>query len=57
MTSARPYRPTISVDAALAELNRHAGTRFDASIAQAFASATSLHHGSADEPHANAASA
>ena len=57
MTSTRPYRPTVSVDAALAELNRHAGTQFDASIVRAFAAATSLHHGSADEPHPNAASA
>jgi HD-GYP domain-containing protein (c-di-GMP phosphodiesterase class II) len=36
MTSDRPYRPSVSADAAVAELLRHAGTQFDAEVIAAF---------------------
>jgi diguanylate cyclase (GGDEF)-like protein/putative nucleotidyltransferase with HDIG domain len=36
MTSARPYAPSRSVDEAFAELERHAGTQFDADVVEAF---------------------
>lgn len=36
MTSVRPYRPALPVDAALAELDRCAGSQFDPLVAQAF---------------------
>ena len=36
MTSVRPYRPALSVPAALAELERCAGSQFDPELAQAF---------------------
>lgn len=36
MTTDRPYRAAISNDDALAELRRHAGTQFDASVVEAF---------------------
>ena len=36
MTSIRVYRPAISVDTALAELRRHAGTQFDETIVDVF---------------------
>jgi HD-GYP domain-containing protein (c-di-GMP phosphodiesterase class II) len=36
MTSDRSYRQAISVDAALEQLNQHAGTQFDARIVEAF---------------------
>ena len=36
MTSVRPYRPALSVDAALGELERCAGTQFDPALARAF---------------------
>jgi diguanylate cyclase (GGDEF)-like protein len=36
MTSVRVYRPAIGVDAALAELKRHAGTQFDETIVDVF---------------------
>ena len=36
MTSLRPYRPALSVDQALAELERCAGTQFDPSLALTF---------------------
>ena len=35
MMSARPYRRTMSVDGALAELRRHAGTQFDPEVVRA----------------------
>jgi diguanylate cyclase (GGDEF)-like protein len=44
MTSGRPYREPTSVDAALNELKRHAGTQFDATVVEAFCKLTSLHH-------------
>jgi diguanylate cyclase (GGDEF)-like protein len=44
MTSDRPYRPSIGVDAALEELTRHAGSQFDAKVAEAFCRDTTLHH-------------
>jgi diguanylate cyclase (GGDEF)-like protein len=40
MTSERPYRPAISVDAALEELRASAGTQFDAAIVEQFCDAT-----------------
>ncbi|HWG55004.1 MAG TPA: HD-GYP domain-containing protein [Gaiellaceae bacterium] len=36
MTSARPYRPALTVSAALDELERCAGTQFDPALARAF---------------------
>jgi two-component system, cell cycle response regulator len=36
MTSTRPYRPALSVDEALAELRRCAGTQFDPAVVAAF---------------------
>jgi HD-GYP domain-containing protein (c-di-GMP phosphodiesterase class II) len=36
MTSARPYRPALAVQQALAELDRCAGTQFDPDLARAF---------------------
>jgi putative nucleotidyltransferase with HDIG domain len=39
MTSTRPYRAALSPDAALAELDRCAGTQFDPSVARAFTEA------------------
>jgi HD-GYP domain-containing protein (c-di-GMP phosphodiesterase class II) len=38
MVSERPYRETMSVDEAIAELRRCAGTQFDPSVVEAFAS-------------------
>jgi diguanylate cyclase (GGDEF)-like protein len=42
MTSDRVYRRGITVDAALEELKRHAGTQFDAAIVEAFCHDTML---------------
>ena len=39
MTSDRPYRRALSVEAALVELERHAGTQFDASCVAALVAA------------------
>ncbi len=36
MTSHRPYRPALTVDCALAEVERCAGTQFDPELARAF---------------------
>lgn len=36
MTSARPYRPGMALEAALAEITRCAGTQFDPQVAEAF---------------------
>ena len=36
MTSDRPYRRAVSADEAVAELQRHAGTQFDADVIAAF---------------------
>ena len=36
MVSARPYTPALSIDAALAELRRCAGTQFDPTVVEAF---------------------
>ena len=36
MTSKRAYRPAISTEAALEELQRHAGTQFDPAVVEAF---------------------
>jgi len=44
MTSERSYRHPMEVDVALAELERHAGTQFDASVVAAFLTLHSLHH-------------
>jgi diguanylate cyclase (GGDEF)-like protein len=43
MTSDRPYRTSMGIDAALEELKRHAGTQFDATVVEEFCNATSLH--------------
>jgi HD-GYP domain-containing protein (c-di-GMP phosphodiesterase class II) len=39
MTSHRPYRPALTIGAALAEIERCAGTQFDPEIAQVFLAA------------------
>ncbi|HEY6922819.1 MAG TPA: HD domain-containing phosphohydrolase, partial [Steroidobacteraceae bacterium] len=36
MTSHRPYRPALGVEAALTEIRTHRGTKFDASVVDAF---------------------
>jgi HD-GYP domain-containing protein (c-di-GMP phosphodiesterase class II) len=36
MTSARPYRPPLSHEAAAAELRKHSGTQFDPQCVEAF---------------------
>jgi len=36
MTSPRPYRPAISTEASLAEVDRCSGSQFDPTVAQAF---------------------
>jgi HD-GYP domain-containing protein (c-di-GMP phosphodiesterase class II) len=36
MTSARPYRPSLEVTSAVAELRRHSGTQFDPAMVEAF---------------------
>jgi HD-GYP domain-containing protein (c-di-GMP phosphodiesterase class II) len=45
MTSERPYAPAISPAAALAELERNAGTQFDGRVVGAFVSAWREHTG------------
>lgn len=57
MTSERSYRHPMGVDVALAELQSHAGTQFDASVVAAFLTLESLHHSPAEEPRATPASA
>jgi HD-GYP domain-containing protein (c-di-GMP phosphodiesterase class II) len=37
MVSARPYKPALTIDRALTELRRCAGTQFDPSVVDAFA--------------------
>jgi diguanylate cyclase (GGDEF)-like protein len=49
MTSGRPYRQAISVDAALDELNLNAGTQFDASIVETFCQQIALRAASASD--------
>jgi two-component system cell cycle response regulator len=39
LTSVRPYRPAFTREEALAELRKHSGTQFDASVVEAFAMA------------------
>jgi diguanylate cyclase (GGDEF)-like protein len=39
MISERPYRPTMNIDDALAELRRHAGTQFHPQVVEAFCAA------------------
>jgi two-component system cell cycle response regulator len=48
MTSARPYRETMSVEAALEELRSHSGTQFDPAVVEAFSRQLALTHGPAD---------
>jgi diguanylate cyclase (GGDEF)-like protein len=43
MTSQRPYRGPVGVDAALEELRREAGRQFDAAVVEAFCALSSLH--------------
>ena len=43
MTSDRPYRQTITADAALEQLNQHAGTQFDATIVNTFCKQIAQH--------------
>jgi response regulator RpfG family c-di-GMP phosphodiesterase len=52
MTSERPYRPGVSMDATLAELQRCRGTQFDPAIVDAFMSA--LKNGAIDRETASA---
>jgi diguanylate cyclase (GGDEF)-like protein len=52
MTSDRPYRHAMSVDAALDELNRSAGTQFDPAVVEAFCTAAVGCSASA-QPHAS----
>jgi HD-GYP domain-containing protein (c-di-GMP phosphodiesterase class II) len=47
MTSDRPYQPQMSINDALAELERCAGTKFDATLVEAFCSNTALREDSA----------
>jgi two-component system, cell cycle response regulator len=42
MISARPYKPAMTIDAALAELRRCAGTQFDSLVVDAFARVVEL---------------
>ena len=48
MTSVRPYRPALPAGAALAEIERCAGSQFDPTIARAFLDAHGA--GEIDEP-------
>jgi diguanylate cyclase (GGDEF)-like protein len=57
MTSERPYRGPTGVDAALAELQRAAGTQFDTEVVNAFCKVCRLRIGLARAPHAGMASA
>jgi HD-GYP domain-containing protein (c-di-GMP phosphodiesterase class II) len=50
MTSERPYRRPVGIEAALKELKRCSGTQFDANIVQTFCKQTTLHQHSAEEP-------
>ena len=52
MTSDRPYRQSMSVDAALEELKRSAGTQFDPAVVEAFCTAAVRGSASA-QPHAS----
>jgi two-component system, cell cycle response regulator len=52
MTSDRPYRHAMSVDGALDELNRSAGTQFDPAVVEAFCTAAVRCSASA-QPHAS----
>jgi diguanylate cyclase (GGDEF)-like protein len=54
MTSARVYRPAMSVTAALDELKRNAGTQFDPTVVTAFLNATATCEGAAPELKAGA---
>jgi HD-GYP domain-containing protein (c-di-GMP phosphodiesterase class II) len=53
MTSDRVYRPAISIEAALAELKRHAGTQFDETVVDAFCNNITPHQSSTAEPDLN----
>lgn len=53
MTSARPYRRQIGVKQALAELRRHAGTKFDEAVVEAFCCDIALRHNFAAETEAS----
>jgi len=57
MTSQRPYRETTSVNAALQELECHAGTQFDTAVVEAFRSLRTLHHNPDREPHVSTVNA
>jgi diguanylate cyclase (GGDEF)-like protein len=57
MTSDRPYRQAMSVDAALAELHGSAGTQFDPAVVEAFCTAAARRHSAGAEPHASTLSA
>jgi HD-GYP domain-containing protein (c-di-GMP phosphodiesterase class II) len=50
MTSERPYRGPVGIEAALKELKRCAGTQFDANIVETFCRQTTLHQHSAKQP-------
>lgn len=57
MTSNRVYSKSISIEAALEELRRHAGTQFDPAVVEAFCRHTSTHHSSGGRPRAGTVSA
>ena len=57
MTSGRPYRPSISVEKALEELTRNAGSELDARVVEAFCQDTTLHHQVTEHPRARTISA
>jgi HD-GYP domain-containing protein (c-di-GMP phosphodiesterase class II) len=57
MTAERPYRPTMSVGAALAELQAKAGSQFDSAVVDAFCRVISSHGDAPGESHAAAVAA
>jgi two-component system, cell cycle response regulator len=55
MTSERPYRRPMSIEAALAELRSEAGSQFDATVVETFCGLSSVVRGSHVGRHAGAA--
>jgi diguanylate cyclase (GGDEF)-like protein len=52
MTTDRPYQPSVSIDKALEELTRNAGSQFDTKVVEAFCRDTTLHHKAPEHPYA-----
>jgi HD-GYP domain-containing protein (c-di-GMP phosphodiesterase class II) len=48
MTSTRPYRGAMDEEAALSELERHAGTQFDEAVVEAFCRQAAEKRGAAE---------